>query len=188
MRVMFAFRCLIPAVLAGFALPPVTAEDAAKPATVTTLYQGIVRIENAGLQPDYRTPWNGARPAGGSGTGFLIGKNRFLTNAHVVSNSTRLIIKRMDDADPHLAKIEHIAHDCDLALLSLHDEKHFEDIPAVALASDLPMLDTEVIAVGYPVGGERVSVTRGVVSRIDFRPVQPQRRRPAPHHPGRCRD
>ena len=38
-------------------------------------YAGIVRIENAAIQPDYRTPWNGARPTGGSGTGFLIGNN-----------------------------------------------------------------------------------------------------------------
>ena len=35
--------------------------------------------------------------SGGSGTGFLIGKNRFLTNAHVVSNARVLYIKKVGD-------------------------------------------------------------------------------------------
>lgn len=146
------------------------AEAPVKTSSLGQQYAGIVRIENAAIQPDYRTPWNGARPTGGTGTGFLIGPNRFLTNAHVVSNATRLIIKRVDDAKPHLAKIEYIAHDCDLALLSLYEPKPFEGVTPLPLEEALPLLDSEVVAVGYPVGGDRISVTRGVVSRIDFRP------------------
>jgi S1-C subfamily serine protease len=151
-------------------LPALRAEAPVKTSSLGLQYAGIVRIENAAIQPDYRTPWNGARPVGGSGTGFLIGPNRFLTNAHVVSNTTRLIIRRVDDAKPHLAKIEFIAHDCDLALLSLHDPQGFEGVEPLPLEATLPLLDSEVVAVGYPVGGDRISVTRGVVSRIDFRP------------------
>jgi len=151
-------------------LPSLQAQGSEKSSSLGLQYAGIVRIENAAIQPDYRTPWNGARPTGGSGTGFLIGPNRFLTNAHVVSNSTRLLIRRVDDAKPHLAKIEFIAHDCDLALLSLHEPKPFEGVTPLALDDALPLLDSEVVAVGYPVGGDRISVTRGVVSRIDFRP------------------
>lgn len=151
-------------------LPCLRAEAPVKTSSLGQQYAGIVRIENAAIQPDYRTPWNGARPTGGTGTGFLIAPNRFLTNAHVVSNATRLIIRRVDDAKPHLAKIEHIAHDCDLALLSLIDPSPFEGVEPLPLAEALPLLDSEVVAVGYPVGGDRISVTRGVVSRIDFRP------------------
>jgi S1-C subfamily serine protease len=146
------------------------AEDPVKTSSLGQQYAGIVRIENAAIQPDYRTPWNGARPTGGTGTGFLIGPNRFLTNAHVVSNATRLIIRRVDDAKPHQAKIEYIAHDSDLALLSLLDPTPFEGVEPLTLEQGLPLLDSEVVAVGYPVGGDRISVTRGVVSRIDFRP------------------
>lgn len=151
-------------------LPSASAEVPAKTSSLGQQYAGIVRIENAAIQPDFRTPWNGARPSGGTGTGFLIGPNRFLTNAHVVSNTTRLIIRRVDDAKPHLAKLEFIAHDCDLALLSLHEPGPFEGIAPLPLEDGLPLLDSEVVAVGYPVGGDRISVTRGVVSRIDFRP------------------
>ena len=35
------------------------------------------------------------------------------------------------------------------------------------LSSDIPKLDDNVTCIGFPVGGENISVTRGVVSRID---------------------
>ncbi|WP_075087756.1 S1C family serine protease [Verrucomicrobium spinosum] len=47
------------------------------------------------------------------------------------------------------------------------DPKPFEHLKPFQI-DGIPKLNTEVIAVGYPIGGDRVSVTRGVVSRIDF--------------------
>ena len=132
-------------------------------------WEGIVNIDVSALVPDYREPWNAGQPSGGSGTGFLIGKNRFLTNAHVVSNATKVVIRTMNDPEPHPAKILFIAHDCDLAIIEAEDPSHFEKLKMLELGG-IPKLNTEVIAVGYPIGGERISVTRGVVSRIDFRP------------------
>ncbi|MBL9131649.1 MAG: trypsin-like peptidase domain-containing protein, partial [Verrucomicrobiaceae bacterium] len=141
------------------------AADAATPPE----WDGIVNIEVSVLFPDFREPWNAGQPSGGSGTGFLIGKNRFLTNAHVVSNATRILIRTTNDPEPHPAKIVHIAHDCDLALIEAEDASHFEKLQPLDFGG-IPRLNTEVIAIGYPIGGERMSVTRGVVSRIDFRP------------------
>lgn len=134
----------------------------------SSAWDGVVNIDASMQVPDYREPWNGGRPAGGSGTGFFIGKNRFLTNAHVVSNATKLVIRSSNDPEPHPARIVFIAHDCDLAILEAEDAKHFEHLKPLALGG-IPKLNTEVIAVGYPIGGDRISVTRGVVSRIDFR-------------------
>src|SRR6187431_759914 len=81
-----------PKVATPATLPPSTsqAEDADP-------FEGIVRIEAQFLNPDYRTPWQGGRPSSGSGTGWLVGKNKFITNAHVVSNSTELIIRTTND-------------------------------------------------------------------------------------------
>ncbi len=132
-------------------------------------WDGIVNIDVSVLMPDFREPWNAGQPSGGSGTGFLIGKNRFLTNAHVVSNATRILIRTTTDPEPHPARIIHIAHDCDLALIEAEDGAHFEKLKPLAFGG-IPKLNTEVIAIGYPIGGDRMSVTRGVVSRIDFRP------------------
>lgn len=131
-------------------------------------YEGIVRVECASIVPDYRTPWNPGLPSGGSGTAFMVGPNLFLTNAHVVSNANRLIIKKVGDAQPYLAKIKYIAHDCDLALLELKKPDAFKGVQPLEIGDEIPKLDTTVKVVGYPIGGERISVTRGVVSRIDF--------------------
>ena len=56
-------------------------------------YEAVVRIENSSLNPDYKTPWNSGRDSGGNGTGWLVAENKFLTNAHVVSNSRIIYIK-----------------------------------------------------------------------------------------------
>ena len=131
-------------------------------------FSGIVRVENSAVKPDYRTPWNAGLPSGGSGTGWLVGENLFMTNAHVVSNANRLIIRKVGNPEPLAAELVHIAHDCDLALLRLVDPKPFEGVKKLEVGG-IPKLDTEVIVVGFPIGGDRLSVTRGVVSRIDFR-------------------
>jgi S1-C subfamily serine protease len=132
-------------------------------------YEGIVSIECNSLQVDYQTPWNPATPGGGSGTGFLIGPNLFLTNAHVVSDASRLVIRKVGDPQPYRAKVKHIAHDCDLALLELTQPvKAFEKVKPLKVGSAVPKLDTTVKVIGFPIGGERITVTRGVVSRVDY--------------------
>jgi len=132
-----------------------------------SLYDSVVKIEVATQSPDYRTPWNSGRFQGGTGTGFLIGPNQILTNAHVVSNARRVLITQRGSSQKHVARVKHIAHDCDLALVELQYFGPFEDLQHMELGG-MPSLESRVSAIGYPVGGERLSVTQGVVSRIDF--------------------
>ncbi|MBK1791180.1 S1C family serine protease [Persicirhabdus sediminis] len=133
------------------------------------IYSSVVRIEAATQVPDYTTPWSAGRFSGGIGTGFIIGENQILTNAHVVSNARRLLVTMHGSARKHPAKIKYIAHDCDLALLELEDFKPFAHLQHLEIG-DMPKLEDQVRVIGYPVGGDRISITRGVVSRIDFRP------------------
>lgn len=131
-------------------------------------YESIVNVECSALRVDYRTPWNAATPSGGTGTAFLIGPNLFMTNAHVVSDASRIVIKKVGDANPHRARVKFIAHDCDLALLELEDSTAFTNAVPLTISTEIPKLDTTVKVVGFPIGGERISVTRGVVSRVDY--------------------
>jgi len=138
------------------------------------IYRSVLRIEVATQVPDYETPWNSGRFSGGIGTGFIIGKNRILTNAHVVSNAHRILITVHGSPAKYPAKVVHIAHDCDLALLEVEDFSDFSSFPTFELG-DIPKLESQVRVIGYPIGGDRLSVTRGVVSRIDFQPYSHSR-------------
>lgn len=134
---------------------------------VTAAYRGIVKIEVAVRQPDYATPWQSGRFGGGNGTGFMVGPGLFMTNAHVVADAERIYISPYADARKIKARVKYVAHDADLALVEIDDPAVFKDVPFLQFSDSLPHLEDEVRAIGYPIGGDRLSVTRGIVSRID---------------------
>lgn len=54
-----------------------------------------------------------------------------------------------------------------LALLTVNDDEFWEGVVPVEFG-DLPALQDAVTVVGYPIGGDTISVTSGVVSRIEI--------------------
>ncbi len=130
--------------------------------------KSIARINNTAQEANYRTPWLPGGMSGGSGTGWVIAPDRLLTNAHVVSNARFLTVEKENDPKKYIATVEHIAHDCDLAILKVQDPAFFNGTIPLALGG-IPELESTVTVFGYPIGGDRMSVTQGVVSRVDFR-------------------
>ena len=128
----------------------------------------VVKISVTQQRDDYQMPWQSGPVIGGSGTGFIIEKRRILTNAHLVSDARFIQVKRDDDARLVRAKVDFIAHDCDLATLTVDDPSFFSDTTALRFADDQPRPNDEVNVVGFPLGGNQISVTRGIVSRIDY--------------------
>ncbi len=136
-------------------------------AGVEQLRRSVVRISVTSQVPDYNQPWSPGGIGGGSGTGFLISDNRILTNAHVVSNARLITLEKEGDSRKYRADVKFVAHDCDLAMLEVEDSSFFEGMAPLQL-DGVPKLDSTVSVFGYPIGGDRLSITRGVVSRIDF--------------------
>jgi S1-C subfamily serine protease len=128
--------------------------------------KSLVRITATEVAPDYRAPWNAGMLGRGIGAGFVIDGNRIMTNAHVVSNSRYLTVERDGDPNKYQAKVLFVAHDCDLALITV-DPNFFKNMLPLKFGG-IPELESTVSAYGYPHGGERMSVTTGIVSRIDF--------------------
>lgn len=148
-------------------------------ASVTDL--AVVRIQATRQRPSWTVPWQMRPIEAGSGTGSIIhnsdGVVRILTAAHVVADSTYITIQRNTDhfdSEKFPAKVIAQFHDTDLALIEILDRhacvSEFSSIDAMTVApSDvLPSLRSKVNVVGYPVGGDRLSVTEGVVSRVDI--------------------
>lgn len=128
--------------------------------------QSIVKIYSTQIEPDYSNPWQFDDAEQSSGSGFVIENNLILTNAHVVSNQTFIQVRLFGDARKHQAIIVGISHEADLALLSVSDTSFFNNIPTLSLG-DMPNLQDSVSVYGYPEGGDNLSITKGVVSRIE---------------------
>ena len=163
---MFSFRMYLRSLLSFLFLVLLPHANGADP---TLIRKSLARISNTAQEPNYRQPWLSGFTGGGSGTGWVVSPERILTNAHVVSNARFLTLEKENDPKKYIAEVEFIAHDCDLAILKVKDVSFFQGTIPLNLGG-IPEIETEVSVYGYPIGGDRLSVTRGVVSRIDFRP------------------
>ena len=153
------------AIIAIWSLLPL---EAAAALHIDSIRRGVVRIYTVAQTPDYLVPWDPGGSEAGVGSGFLISKHRILTNAHVVSNARFISVEKEGDARRYEARVKFIAHDCDLAILEVEDSNFFQNTAALKLGG-VPALDSTVTVMGYPIGGNRLSITRGIVSRIDYR-------------------
>src|SRR5436189_2143669 len=129
--------------------------------------KSLVRITATSVEPDYKAPWNAGALQRGVGAGFVIGGNRIMTNAHVVANSRYVTVERDGDPNKYPSQVQFIANDCDLAVITVSAPDFFKNMLPLKLGG-IPALESTVSAYGYPIGGERMSVTTGIVSRIDF--------------------
>jgi hypothetical protein len=83
-------------------------------------------------------------------------------------------VKKRGDDQKFLARVLAMGVDCDIALLTVDDEAFWEGITPLEFGP-LPKLQDTVAVVGYPIGGDTISVTVGVVSRIEVGQQQQQR-------------
>ena len=127
----------------------------------------VVKIYTVVSPPSYVTPWVDEFSGEVTGTGCVIKGKRLLTNAHVVSDQTVVMVRKQSSPNKYRARVSAIAHECDLALLTVDDESFFTDLTPLEIMPDLPELQEQVSVVGYPEGGDTISYSQGVVSRIE---------------------
>ncbi len=126
----------------------------------------VVRIFATTQEPDYDNPWQASSPSHGTGSGVIIAPRRILTGAHVIANATFVRVQTTTSPDKFTARVIGVCHDADLALLEVDDPAFMEGVEVAELGG-LPSRGDKVSVVGYPVGGAELSVTEGVVSRIE---------------------
>lgn len=128
----------------------------------------VVKIHATHHTPDVLRPWTRNSPQQVKGSGVVIEGKRILTNAHVVRYASQIYVQPDQSADLISARVEAMTPGMDLAILKLDDESFFDKRGTLSFADDLPRVKDAVNVYGYPTGGTELSVTQGIVSRIEF--------------------
>ena len=77
-------------------------------------------------------------------------------------------MRRAGEAKKYTAEVEVVAHECDLAILKVSDDSFFSGVEPINIGS-LAEIRDKVAVYGFPEGGDKLSITEGVVSRVENR-------------------
>jgi S1-C subfamily serine protease len=152
--------------LCGFA----SAAVAAAADTAPPIENSVVKVFATLRYPDAFKPWSKQAPTEITASGVVIEGKRILTNAHVVLYASQVQVQANAQGDKLPATVLAVAPGIDLAVLQLDDASFFDTHPPVARAGKLPQIKDAVLAYGFPTGGNSLSITKGIVSRIEFVP------------------
>ena len=153
---------ILAAVLLGTAaaVPAVPAPQVAESVVLVQVYRSRF---------DWSLPWRQDAVEASLGSGFLIDGGRIVTNAHVVADAREVLVRRHDQANPYVATVEVGGNDCDLAVLTVVTDPAFAKGMKPLDFGDLPRSGSRVLTYGFPLGGQEVSSTAGIVSRVESR-------------------
>ncbi|KAA8499896.1 Protease Do-like 9 [Porphyridium purpureum] len=147
---------------------PLSADANVNRSKVKDKYVSVFKVFVHKTEPSFSSPWQMKRQRSSTGSAFAISGQRLLTNAHVVAYASQVLVRRHGEAKRYIARIIAVAHDSDLALLHVEDPAFWaKGIQPLELKDDAPHLQDSVTVIGYPSGGENLSITAGVVSRVD---------------------
>ncbi|MEP6885137.1 MAG: trypsin-like peptidase domain-containing protein [Gammaproteobacteria bacterium] len=150
------------------AYAPSAAARSTEAERASAIENSVVKIFATMRYPDPFKPWTKQAPTEVTGSGVVIEGKRILTNAHVVLYATQVQIQANAAGDKMSATVVAVAPGIDLAVLQLDDATFFDTHPPVARADKLPQIKDAVLAYGFPTGGNSLSITKGIVSRIEF--------------------
>ncbi|KAI3809338.1 hypothetical protein L1987_25310 [Smallanthus sonchifolius] len=126
----------------------------------------VVKIFTVSSSPNYFLPWQNKSQRESMGSGFVISGKRIVTNAHVVADHTFVLVRKHGSPTKYRAEVKAVGHECDLAILTIESDEFWEGMKFLELG-DIPFMQEAVAVVGYPQGGDNISVTKGVVSRVE---------------------
>jgi S1-C subfamily serine protease len=159
-------QCVLAALL--FCGTELRSRGAAEDVGDSKIRKSVVKIFAKARRPDPFRPWTGGDPHDVTGSGVVIEGKRILTNAHVVNHASQIFVQPDKSSEKYSASVEVLSPGIDLAVLKLDDDSAFDAHPALPLTSKVPALQQTIFVYGYPEGGSELSITRGIVSRVEF--------------------
>ena len=141
------------------------AQDAYNETGENDSLNAVVKLEVSTAKPDVFCPWAN-RTGASTGSGVVIAPGRILTCAHCVTDTCYIRVRKHNEDTLYHGAVEFIDNDADLALVMVEDSAFMNGVTPMEIG-ETPHAQDDVLAVGYPVGGEDISYTRGIVSRIE---------------------
>ena len=127
----------------------------------------IVKLHTSASSANYKYPWQTSKIFKFLGSGAIIEGNKILTSAHVVSGARFLEVQKENDPKKYIATVKYISHQADLAIVEVKDKTFFKDTKPLKLNEKVKTRD-EITVLGYPLGGNTISTTTGIISRIEY--------------------
>lgn len=128
--------------------------------------KALVKVYTSHQLFDYLSPWQYGQSANSTATGFIIDGERIITNAHAVLNSKFLQVRKEGDSKKYKAVVKFTSEEYDLALVEIEDKSFFKGTVPLKLGI-LPEIQEKLTVYGYPLGGDKLSTTQGIVSRME---------------------
>jgi len=133
------------------------------------------RIENAVVQLEvstvgikYAEPWSVRKTYISTGSGFAIkiaNTPVIITNAHVVDMGIKVTLVK--HGKRYSATILEISYECDIAVVVPKSRDFWDGVNFLELGS-MPKKQDKIYVYGFPLGGENVSITKGIISRVQI--------------------
>lgn len=134
---------------------------------VDSIFRSVVLIRNEGFNTENKTqPWMKKNLYTGFGSGLVLPNQTILTNAHVVRDAKRILVKSSFTKKEYLADVKYIGYDCDLALLQVNDPDFSEQTTSLSFLEGIPNLGSDVLLLGFPNGNDSLSVEKGSILRF----------------------
>ncbi len=159
----FVCLCVFPVSVLLFSFP----FQSALARDESSIKKSIVKINVQKTVPSYKQPWIVNKPSSVSGSGCIISDSHILTSAHVVSHGAFIYVSKSGDPNKYTADLLFISHEADLAILTVKKSEFFENTKPIDINHELVNTRKEVTVYGFPIGGETLSSTRGIVSRVE---------------------
>lgn len=136
---------------------------------LSKVLDSILKIHCTHSEPDYLMPWQRIAQTTSTSSGFIIHDHKIMTNAHSVEYGSIVQVQRRGEERKYECSIDVFCNECDLAVLTVNDDEFWSNSDLVPLEfGALPKLQDSVEVLGYPTGGDSLSITKGVVSRIEM--------------------
>ena len=137
------------------------------------IFNSLVRIQSQGYRYNWLEPFKPLEDSVGVGTGFFVNSGGYiLTCAHVVSNSVKIWVSIPSNGlEKYEAKIISFYPEQDISIIKIINYK--KKINYLKLGnSDKIVPGGDVIAIGYPLGQDKLKITKGIISGREMGLIQ----------------